>query len=36
VNIKTRDQFGQRELNVLRSVMLAVPTEKQVFVPHPN
>ena len=36
VSIKTRDQFGQRELKVLRSVMLAVPTEKQVVVPHPN
>jgi hypothetical protein len=36
VSIKTRDQFGQHQLNVLRSVMLAVPTEKQVFVPHPN
>ncbi|HEX6904226.1 MAG TPA: hypothetical protein VF789_31240 [Thermoanaerobaculia bacterium] len=36
VSIKTRDQFGPRQLNVLRSVMLAVPTEKQVFVPHPN
>ena len=34
VNIKTRDQFGKRELNVQSSVMLAVPTEKQVFVPH--
>lgn len=36
VSIKTRDQFGPHELNVLRSAMLAVPTEKQVFVPHPN
>ena len=36
VNIKTKDQFGQRALNVLESVRLAVPTEKQVFVAHPN
>lgn len=34
--IKTRDQFGDRPLRVLRSVMLAVPTEKQVVVAHPN
>jgi hypothetical protein len=35
VSIKTKDQFGERALNVLSSVMLAVPTEKQVFVAHP-
>ena len=34
--IKTRDQFGNRALKVIRSVMLAVPTEKQVAVAHPN
>ena len=33
--ITTRDQFGDRPLSVLRSVMLAVPTEKQVVVAHP-
>lgn len=34
VKIKTRDQFGERSLAVVRGVMLAVPTEKQVAVPH--
>ena len=34
--IKTRDQFGSRELKVIRSVLLAVPTEKQAAVAHPN
>lgn len=34
--IKTRDQFGNRELKVIRSVLLAVPTEKQAAVAHPN
>lgn len=34
VSIKTKDQFGAHQLNVLSSVMLAVPTEKQVAVPH--
>jgi len=32
--IKTRDQFGERALKVIRSVLLAVPTEKQVVVTH--
>jgi hypothetical protein len=36
VAIKTKDQFGEHELRVLRSVMLAVPTEKQAVVAHPN
>jgi hypothetical protein len=36
VAIKTRDQFGSRALKVIRSVMLAVPTEKQAAVAHPN
>ena len=36
VAIKTRDQFGNRELKVIRSVLLAVPTEKQAAVPHTN
>jgi hypothetical protein len=36
VNIKTKDQFGSHALTVLKSVMLAVPTEKQVVVPHSN
>jgi len=34
--IKTKDQFGNRELKVIRSVLLAVPTEKQAVVAHPN
>ena len=34
--IRIRDQFGQRSLNVVRKVLLAVPTEKQVAVAHPN
>ncbi len=34
--IKTRDQFGPRTLKVIRSVLLAVPTEKQAVVAHPN
>ncbi len=34
VSIKTKDQFGVRPLSVVSSVMLAVPTEKQVAVPH--
>lgn len=34
--ITTRDQFGDRPLSVLHSVMLAVPTEKQVVVAHQN
>lgn len=34
--IRTRDQFGHRSLNVVRKVMLAVPTEKQAVVAHPN
>lgn len=34
LGIKTKDQFGEHQLNVLSSVMLAVPTEKQVAVPH--
>jgi hypothetical protein len=34
--IKVKDQFGGRVLRVTRSVMLAVPTEKQVVVTHPN
>jgi len=33
--IKVRDQFGDRALRVTRRVLLAVPTEKQVFVTHP-
>lgn len=32
--ITSRDQFGDRTLSVLRSVMLVVPTEKQVVVAH--
>jgi hypothetical protein len=32
--INTRDQFGKLELQITRSVMLAVPTEKQAVVPH--
>lgn len=36
LGIKTKDQFGEHGLSVERSVMLAVPTEKQVFVPHPK
>ena len=36
VAIKTRDQFGPRQLKVIRSVLLAVPTEKQAVVAHPN
>lgn len=36
VTIKTRDQFGSRALKVIRSVMLAVPTEKQAAVAHSN
>jgi len=34
--IKVKDQFGVRVLRVTRSVMLAVPTEKQEVVTHPN
>ena len=34
VAIKTKDQFGEQELRVLRSVLLAVPTEKQAVVAH--
>ncbi|MGH7751846.1 MAG: DUF7450 family protein [Gemmatimonadales bacterium] len=33
--IKIRDQFGQRQLNVVRKVLLAVPTQKQAVVAHP-
>jgi hypothetical protein len=36
LTIKTRDQFGNRELKVVRSVLLAVPTEKQAAVAHAN
>jgi hypothetical protein len=36
VKIKTRDQFGNRELKVLKSVLLAVPTEKQAVATHTN
>jgi hypothetical protein len=36
VNIKTNDQFGKRALSVQSSVRLAVPTEKQAVVAHPN
>lgn len=32
--IAVRDQFGDRDLRVRRRVLLAVPTEKQVFVTH--
>jgi hypothetical protein len=34
--IKVRDQFGNRALKVIRSVLLAVPTEKQAAVAHLN
>jgi hypothetical protein len=34
--ITSRDQFDQRPLEVRQSVMLAVPTEKQVVVAHQN
>ncbi len=34
--IQTRDQFRQRPLQVIRSVWLAVPTEKQAVVAHNN
>ncbi len=36
VSIKTTDQFGDHELDVLQSVLLIVPTEKQVVVAHEN
>ena len=36
VEIKTADQFGERALRVVRSVMLAVPSEKQAVVAHDN
>lgn len=36
VAIKTRDQFGARELKVTRSVLLAVPSEKQAVAAHQN
>ncbi len=36
LEIKARDQFGKRALKVIRSVLLAVPTEKQVVVTHEN
>jgi hypothetical protein len=34
LEIKVRDQFDERALKVIRSVLLAVPTEKQVVVTH--
>lgn len=34
--IKTRDQFGNRALKVIRAVLLAVPTEKQAVSTHTN
>lgn len=34
LDIRTRDQFGEHSLQVLRSVMLAVPTEKQIVAAH--
>ena len=34
--ISVRDQFGERRLNVRRSVLLAVPTTKQAVVTHEN
>lgn len=34
LEIKTRDQFGERALQVIQSVLLAVPSEKQAVVAH--
>ena len=34
--IRFRNQFQEGELQIPRSVWLAVPTEKQVFVTHDN
>ncbi|MFW9817811.1 MAG: hypothetical protein ACFFEW_17990 [Candidatus Thorarchaeota archaeon] len=36
LEIKSRDQFGERALMVTRSVLLAVPTEKQAVATHDN
>ena len=36
VSIETKDQFGGHTLDVLESVLLIVPTEKQVVVAHQN
>ena len=36
LKIKVRDQFDKRKLKVIQSVLLAVPTEKQVVVTHEN
>jgi hypothetical protein len=36
VTIETKDQFGGHALDVLESVLLIVPTEKQVVVAHQN
>jgi hypothetical protein len=34
VGIAVKDQFEEREVKVIRSVMLAVPTKKQAVVAH--
>ncbi len=34
--IETRDQFGERQLKVVRTALLAVPSEKQAVAAHPD
>lgn len=34
--VTTRDQFGERELRVIQSALLAIPTDKQAVATHDN